>query len=163
MSKIARSTGFAIGPSALDDFLFGAIGEEPNGMTLSVFSGLARLGVDPRQEAARLASLPGPAAIDALTRMISAMTGGCWQACEAPRIAARLVGLLPKHGGAPADVQSPSNAFQAVGRRPSTWLILALLALLAIMILATNRQGPSGDDSDIDTSAVVADSRDLDA
>lgn len=145
---MAQSTGFAIGPSAFDDFLFGAIGQEHNGMTLSVISGLARLGVDPREEAARLASLPGPAAIDALARMIAAMAGGSWQPSEAPGIAARLVRLLPKPGVAAAEAQSRSSVPPVIRRRPATWLIFVLLVALATVILTTSRQGPSGSDGD---------------
>ena len=42
-----------------NDFLFAPIGEDGNGMLVSVLSGLARLDVDPWQEAAKLAQLPG--------------------------------------------------------------------------------------------------------
>jgi hypothetical protein len=41
--------------SDFDAFLFAPVGEERNGMLLSVLSALARLDVDPWQEAARLA------------------------------------------------------------------------------------------------------------
>jgi hypothetical protein len=34
----------------LDPFLFAAVGEEVNGIPLSVVSALARLGLDPREE-----------------------------------------------------------------------------------------------------------------
>jgi hypothetical protein len=49
-----------IGPE-FDDFLFAPLGEERNGMRLSVISALSRLEVDPWQEAASLAELPGNA------------------------------------------------------------------------------------------------------
>jgi hypothetical protein len=45
--------------SEFDDFLFAPIGEDGNGMLLSVLSALARLGFDPWEEAAKLAQLPG--------------------------------------------------------------------------------------------------------
>lgn len=38
----------------LDSFLFASVGEEVNGVPLSVLSALTRLGFDPRDEAARL-------------------------------------------------------------------------------------------------------------
>jgi hypothetical protein len=41
----------------LDLFLFTTVGEEQNGMSLSVISALTRLGLDPRKEAGRLAGL----------------------------------------------------------------------------------------------------------
>jgi hypothetical protein len=46
--------------SQFDDFLFAPIGEEENGMLLSVVSALARLDLDPWQEAASLTGLPVP-------------------------------------------------------------------------------------------------------
>jgi hypothetical protein len=45
--------------SEFDNFLFASIGESRNGMLLSVLSALARLDLDPWQEAAELARLPG--------------------------------------------------------------------------------------------------------
>ena len=41
--------------SEFDDFLYAPIGEDRNGMLLSVLSALARLDIDPWQEAAKLA------------------------------------------------------------------------------------------------------------
>jgi len=41
--------------SEFNDFLFAPIGEDKNGMLVSVLSGLARSDVDPWQEAAKLA------------------------------------------------------------------------------------------------------------
>jgi hypothetical protein len=41
-----------------DRFLFATVGEERNGMTLSVLSALARLDVDPWKETAALSSMP---------------------------------------------------------------------------------------------------------
>ena len=40
-----------------DSFLFAAVGEERDGIPLSVLSALSRLGLDPRDEAARLSRL----------------------------------------------------------------------------------------------------------
>jgi hypothetical protein len=53
-----------------DDFLFAPIGEEPNGMSLSVVSALARSNVDPWQEAAKLARLPAKTATQRLASLI---------------------------------------------------------------------------------------------
>ena len=50
------SARFSLLHSDLNDFLFAAVGDEPNGMPLSVISALTRLGVDPWDEAARLGS-----------------------------------------------------------------------------------------------------------
>ena len=60
--------------SEFDDFLFAPIGEDRNGMLLSVLSALARLDVDPWQEAAQLAGLPGETATQRLASLIAGTT-----------------------------------------------------------------------------------------
>ena len=57
--------------SQFDDFLFAPIGEEENGMLLSVVSALARLDLDPWQEAASLTGLPVGTATQRLARSAS--------------------------------------------------------------------------------------------
>ena len=46
------SARFSLLHSDLNDFLFASVGDEQNGMPLSVISALTRLGVDPWEEAA---------------------------------------------------------------------------------------------------------------
>jgi len=53
-----------------NDFLFAPIGEDSNGMLVSVLSGLARLDVDSWQEAEKLAQLPGEIATQRLASLI---------------------------------------------------------------------------------------------
>lgn len=53
--------------SEFDAFLFAPVGDDENGMALSVLSALARLSVDPWLEAASLAQLPEHSAIERLT------------------------------------------------------------------------------------------------
>jgi hypothetical protein len=65
------SAHFSLLHSDLNDFLFAPVGDEPNGMPLSVISALTRLGVDPWDEAARLAALPKVLAAEALAPMIA--------------------------------------------------------------------------------------------
>ncbi len=50
----------------LDKFLFAAVGTERDGMPLSTVSALARLGLDPWEEAGRLSSLGKPEAVEQL-------------------------------------------------------------------------------------------------
>jgi len=51
-----------------DDFLCASIGEEENGMALSVMSAFARRNVDPWEEAARLSRLPRNVATESCAR-----------------------------------------------------------------------------------------------
>src|SRR5438034_1598006 len=63
---MALPARFSLLHSDLNDFLFAAVGEEQNGMPLNVVSGLTRLGLDPWEEAARLAALPRALAAEKL-------------------------------------------------------------------------------------------------
>lgn len=118
-------------------FLFASIGEERNGMALSVLSGLSRLGVDPWDDAARLSLLPKARAIDALNQRIARLPLGSWQLSDTAAIAARLVELLPKH-------ISPMQTIQAAtvsdGKKKflaslPLWLLAAGLAVSLLFVI----------------------------
>jgi hypothetical protein len=66
---MALPARFSLLHSDLNNFLFASVGEEQNGVTLSVVSGLTRLGLDPWEEA-RPARTPaeGPRGRDARER-----------------------------------------------------------------------------------------------
>ena len=49
---------YSLGHSEFNEFLFAFVGEEKSGQQLTVLSALARLGLDPWGEAARLSELP---------------------------------------------------------------------------------------------------------
>jgi hypothetical protein len=83
-----------------DAFLFAPVGDETNGMALSVLSALARLDIDPWADAARLSRLPKDSAIVALGQSIARLPLGKWQPADITAIATRLVELLPKPDGA---------------------------------------------------------------
>src|SRR5439155_14837617 len=57
--------------SDLDKFLFAAVGDEIDGIPLSMISALTRLGLDPWQEAGRLSSLSSREAVEQLARLIA--------------------------------------------------------------------------------------------
>jgi hypothetical protein len=59
----------------LDKFLFGEVGDETEGMPLSVISVLTRLGLDPWEEAGRLSSLPNREAVEQLARLVGELPG----------------------------------------------------------------------------------------
>jgi len=91
---IPRSA-FSLRTSAFNNFLYAPVGEEGNGMVLTMLSALARCGVDPWREAARLSELPREATAKRLVPIISGMPGGQWAQSEVGDIAARLADLLP--------------------------------------------------------------------
>src|ERR1039458_10694305 len=78
-----------------DHFLFAQICEEANGMRLSVLSALARMNVDPWEEATRLAAMPKAVAEKTLLSILDLVSGKSWKSPEAAAIVARLGRLLP--------------------------------------------------------------------
>src|SRR6185437_15505197 len=81
-----------------EDFLFAPICEDANGMRLSVLSALARMNIDPWEEASRLAAMPKAIAEKTLLSILDRVSDRSWKSPEASAIAARLVGLLPQPG-----------------------------------------------------------------
>jgi hypothetical protein len=78
-----------------DEFLYATIGEESNGMLLSVLSALARRGWDPWEEASRLAQLPRDEAMSILAELASTLPCESMTANGAAACAKRLIALLP--------------------------------------------------------------------
>ncbi len=115
-----------------DKFLYAPIGDGRNGTPLSVLSALARLDVDPWQEAASLARMPIDAAATRLTALIVALPDAPTKDVPAMTVAANLVTLLPK--AASFTVNSSDGAFAAVG--PQIRFALGALAILAMIALA---------------------------
>lgn len=83
--------------SRYDAFLFASVCEEANGMPLSVLSALARLNVDPWDEAARLAAMPNEVAEKTSVATFDLVSASIGKPSESEAMAARLVRLLP-HG-----------------------------------------------------------------
>jgi len=71
-------------------------------MLLSVLSALARLGVDPWQEAAKLARLPLETAARQLTALIAALPAEPSRPLDPATIAVRLIALLPRSASPPS-------------------------------------------------------------
>jgi hypothetical protein len=112
-----------------DAFLFATVGEEIDGVPLSVLSALSRLDLDPREEAMRLAHLTREAAADQLARMIAPLYDRRWSVVEALRIARGLVERLPVSSAARTNVP-------AAGAKPATRIPVASLLLYLALALA---------------------------
>ncbi|MDI1284139.1 MAG: hypothetical protein PSV46_07070 [Reyranella sp.] len=102
---------YSLGHSAYNAFLHAEVGEELNGTKLTVLTALTRLGIDPWQEAARLADLPRDVAVTALAAALARLPpmspGGSWKAADAEAIATRLSALLPGQSSAPLAQPAP--------------------------------------------------------
>lgn len=88
-------------------------------MRLSVLSALARMNVDPWEEATRLAAMPKAIAEKTLLSSLDLVSGKSWKSPEAAAIVARLVRLLPQADEA-APLAATGNA-QALAQRKSYW------------------------------------------
>ena len=127
---------YSLGHSEFNDFLFALVGQEKNGMQLTVLSALARLGFDPWREAARLSELTKEAATSALAAVISELPEGDWKGLNSRSIAVRLVDRLPKHvspsgkspqGGSIGDQKPKSEA-----QKWLVWIAFAIAVLVAV-------------------------------
>jgi hypothetical protein len=144
---------FSLSRSDMNYFLYAEVGTGPNGMSLTVLSALARLGMDPWQEAERLAKLSRAAATDGLARLIATMPASRWSFAEAAGIAARLVLLLPQSAAAarPGVTRGWLNALLPPRTRSASttarqWGILLVVlvgAAVAAVMTLPRHQGPA--------------------
>jgi hypothetical protein len=145
--------------SEFDDFLYAPIGEDRNGMLLSALSALARLDLDPWQEAAKLAGLPGETAIQRLASLIAALPDGPSTHPDPGTVAARLVALLPH----PASSNIPSHeallgagAVAHPGANIYVYVILMVFALGAQWIAASHQPPAQIDNNHTLASSAVS-------
>lgn len=127
----------SIGPE-YNTFLYATIGADPSGAALSVLSAMARMNLDPWQEAAKLAELPGKTAAGRLASLIAALPGRSSVADEPGLLAAQLVKLLPQqsHLSLPLPQQSRLDlppyllhVAKALSSKGAIYVVLLLIAL----------------------------------
>ena len=124
----------------MDPFLFASVGEEVNGIPLSVLSALARLGVDPREEATRLSHLTSKTAASQLAGMFARLPDRPWTSPEIRRVASKLVELLPvPKGGDNGQIASATN--RAPSAMASRFLIRLGLALSGALVFGLIAHG----------------------
>ena len=142
MTRAASSC--PLGPE-FDPFLFAPIGAEPNGMPLSVLSALARIGVDPWQEAARLTALSEANATQAMAALLAGRPDGVSGATSDGTTAARLIALLPRRADSNKPARRGALRTEAAGASliaGSVVLVLILFALMLGMQAVTARHRP---------------------
>jgi hypothetical protein len=114
-------------PAEYDSFLYAVIGDERNGTPLSVISLLARLDLDPWQEAARIAQLPKDLGVRNVATMISDVPGGCWQPSECEPLALRIVDLLPNRKKSKSKLPSERLSLRIACALAFTWMLFVTL------------------------------------
>jgi len=135
-----------------DAFLYAQVGDDQQGGLLSVLSALARVGVDPWEQAALLARSPLDVAVRALSALLARLPAGSGKPEDPTGVATRLVALLPHGSPAPsrpgATVQP---ATEARSRLFITLLWVIVLALLGSQLLSMTR--PRLDDEPANASS----------
>ena len=132
---------FSMGHSEFNEFLWASTGIDENGAPLSVLSVLARRGLDPWQEAARLTRLPVELAVAALADQISPPEAGTANP-DRLAVAGRLVALLRRRG-ATAPAPGPIAERPLTRRMAVVLLVIALAGMIATQVL---RDAPPGSD-----------------
>ena len=127
----------------LDRFLFAAVGDEIDGIPLSVISALTRLGLDPWQEAGRLSLPSNREAVEQLARLIAELPSVFRPLDEAREIADRLIQLLPKHDtdrrSTPQIQIRPWHLRRVLSRTSQLWI--ACLVLTAAVLVSAFPHG----------------------
>jgi hypothetical protein len=132
---------FSLRTSAFNDFLYAPVGEEDNGMVLTMLSALARSGLDPWGEAARLNELPRGAATKRLALMISGLPHGQWAQSAVAEIASRLVALLPatRSSGMTAHVPDIANARPEPAAKMKFFFFALIVILFGVQVMTVLR------------------------
>lgn len=141
-----RAVFFSGATSDFDDFLYAPIREDRSGLPLSVVSALARLDVDPWEEAARLAAMSGEAAIQRLSQLIASLPAQPPIEPESRSIAARLIALLPQQQVIPAALPKGAARIETAPKSSAltyaVYYVIFMLFILMSQWLVESRQPP---------------------
>ena len=139
-----------------DNFLYAPIGADRNEMPLSVLSALARLDVDPWEEAAELSELSKETATQRLASLIARLPGGRWTPTDTRAIAHRLIELLPRLGSSEVPLTERAGGLREMtGSAGAKMLIFAALGATAL-IIAASREPPRADLADAPATSTTS-------
>lgn len=124
-----------------DSFLYAEVGDDQRGGALSVISALARVGVDPWEEAARLARLPLHGAVRTLSALLARLPAGSGQPADPALVATRLVRLLPhtSTGAGPPNVAATGTRNHGIVSkhcRAALLYVVTMVLLVGALLLA---------------------------
>jgi hypothetical protein len=137
---VTRSPRLSPLGSEFNDFLFAPVCEARDETPLSVISALARLDLDPWEEAAALAGLAREPAAQRLASLLVRLPDGPSARPDPGTISARLVALLPR----PPKTEAPSLGISfhpgsLNGSQLATAiLMICLAAFLTVLVLMTS-------------------------
>ncbi len=140
---MTRSASISRLTSEFDDFLFAPIGDERNGMLLSVLSALARLGVDPWLEAAHLTHMPEETATERMASLIAALPDRPSAQPDSASVAARLIALLPRGNATNKALRAPTPDGPAAAKSQTILFVTLMALLLGAQFFTASRQSPA--------------------
>ena len=136
---MTRTAAYNALGSEFNEFLYAPIAEEHNGMVLSVLSALARLGLDPWEQAAQWDRLPGETAASNLASLIAALPDGPSARPDPGPLATHLIALLPhrheRTSVAPAAAGASEASLPTASARSAVYMIVYLI--LAVFLLCS--------------------------
>jgi hypothetical protein len=136
-----------------DEFLHAPVGVDASGMPLTLLSLLARLGIDPWEEAAELAHLSREPAMQRLAARLEAMPNGPASAADTVNIATRLIALL--HRAPPRKAASPDAPLHvklvknSKSVSPAIYYLIGLIFMLGAQWALSTRNAPAPMDTTI--------------
>jgi hypothetical protein len=121
-------------------------------MRLSVLSGLARMNLDPWDEAARLSALPTSDAEGTLVSTLNLLPGHPRKSPEIELLAARLVALLPKA----AEATTAKVASAVEGQPRMAYWLLWLCVTIALSFLSAHQRATTRSAADSGSASNAA-------
>jgi len=145
--EMTRSASPSFLGKEFDDFLFAPVGEDTNGMSLSVLSVLARMDIDPWQEAAALSGLPGKSATRRLASLIEALPDVPSARRDPATTAARLIALLPSRVAAGTVPRKTFSRFKAAPQLRAILIAVFIVLAMSAQYYLAQRQAPDGNNA----------------
>ncbi len=153
MAEMIKRNSISPLGSSFDDFLFAPICNDGNDLPLRVVSALARMNVDPWQDAGELARLPRDAAIHKLASWIGALPGWSATQLDSGTVAGRLVALLPQRtGSSPPERETPFGTLAGGNPRLAVYAMMMFLAFVLSAPFIAGRHQPPVPTDDVHTS-----------
>jgi hypothetical protein len=144
-----RTASFANPTPEFDAFLSALVGEDSSGLPLSVVSALARMDLDPWEEAGKLAGLPKDTATLRLAELLLAIPEASLRNGDRTAIANRLIALLRRGSSPQVKPRTPSPKIADRIRTPARiYALLFALLILALLLfhgLASSNGHPAAD------------------
>ena len=143
LSKMALRRLYAPLRPDLDNFLFAAVGQERNGIPLSMISALTQLDLDPWDEAGRLSSMAKQEAVDRLTGLILRLPEMDRPSSEVEQVAAGLIDTLPGHVIVPRPTEETRRGPKKIAPGNTFWMMIFLaFGAAAFLLMVTQGDSP---------------------